>query len=71
MISEFQQYKEKMPDKPPSNSELLEWIKVLEVEGFFTEDVDFLKLTPGQKTILQYTLPIIAKSKDDREKIAL
>jgi hypothetical protein len=53
------------------NSELLEWIKVLEVEGFFKEDVDFLKLSPGQKTILQYTLPIIAKSKDDREKIAV
>ncbi|MEP7230814.1 MAG: MoxR family ATPase [Ginsengibacter sp.] len=71
VISQFQQYKEKMQDKPPSNSELLEWIKVLEVEGFFTEEVDFLKLSPGQKTILQYTLPIIAKSKDDQEKIAL
>jgi MoxR-like ATPase len=71
VITKFQQYKEKMPDKPPSNSELLEWIKVLEVEGFFKEDVDFSKLSQSQKTILQYTLPIIAKSKDDREKIAL
>lgn len=71
VISEFQQYKDKMPDKPPSNSELIEWIKVLEVEGFFKEDVDFAKLSPGQKTILQYTLPIIAKSNDDRAKITL
>ena len=70
VISEFQQYKEKMMEKPPSNSELLEWIKVLEIEGFFAEDVDFKKLSPNQKTILQYTLPIIAKSKDDTEKIA-
>ncbi len=70
VIAEFQQYKERMPDKPPSNSELLEWIKVLEVEGFFAEDVDFLKLSPNQKLILQYTLPIIAKSNDDRGKIA-
>ncbi len=70
VIAEFQQYKEKMTEKPPSNSELLEWIKVLEVEGFFTEDVDFKKLSDNQKTILQYTLPIIAKSKDDTEKIA-
>ena len=60
-----------MPDKPPSNSELLEWIKVLEIEGFFSEDVDFLKLSANQKTILKYTLPIIAKSNDDRAKIAL
>ncbi len=71
VIAEFQQYKEKMPDKPPSNSELMEWIKVLEVEGFFKEGVDFLKLSPGQKTILKYTLPIIAKSNDDRNKIAI
>ena len=70
VISEFQQYKEKMMEKPPSNSELLEWIKVLEVEGFFNDEVDFSRLTPSQKTILQYTLPIIAKSKDDTEKIA-
>ncbi|MBA2563559.1 MAG: hypothetical protein H0V14_11745, partial [Chitinophagaceae bacterium] len=70
VIAEFQQYKEKMTEKPPSNSELLEWIKVLEVEGFFTEDVDFKKLSDNQKTILQYTLPIIAKSKDDTEKIS-
>ena len=70
VISEFQQYKERMPDKPPSNSELLEWIKVLEVEGFFAEDVDFLKLSGNQKLILQYTLPILAKSNDDREKIS-
>lgn len=70
VISEFQQYKEKMMEKPPSNSELLEWIKVLEIEGFFSEDVDFKKLSSNQKTILQYTLPIIAKSKDDKEKIA-
>ena len=71
VITEFQQYKDKMPDKPPSNSELIEWIKVLEVEGFFKEDVDFLKLTHEQKTILQYTLPIIAKSNDDRAKISI
>lgn len=69
VISEFQQYKEKMMEKPPSNAELLEWIKVLEIEGFFSEEVDFKKLSANQKTILQYTLPIIAKSKDDKEKI--
>ena len=69
VISEFQQYKEKMMEKPPSNAELLEWIKVLEIEGFFSEDIDFKKLSSQQKTILRYTLPIIAKSKDDKDKI--
>ena len=71
VITEFQQYKEKMTEKPPSNAELLEWIKVLEVEGFFKDDVDFKKLSANQKTILQYTVPIIAKIKDDTDKIVV
>jgi MoxR-like ATPase len=56
-------------DKKPSTSELLEWIKVLELKNFFTENTDFAKLTDHQKTILRYTLPIIAKSKEDLENL--
>lgn len=70
VISEFQSYKGKMTEKPPSNSELIEWIKVLEVEDFFKDEVNFNELTESQKIIIKYTLPIIAKSKDDSDKIA-
>ncbi|MBC7850912.1 MAG: AAA family ATPase [Chitinophagaceae bacterium] len=67
IIKGFDKARVSMIDKQPSTSELLEWIKVLEAEGFFTGAVDFDNLTNGQKTILKYTMPIIAKSKDDLE----
>jgi len=66
-IDKFTQLGANMNDKQPSTSELLEWIKVLEVENFFKEPVDFEKLSDQQKTILRYTMPIIAKSKEDLE----
>ena len=69
-IDKFEKLKTTMIDKQPSTSELLEWIKVLEVEGFFKEDVDFDKLSDQQKIILDYTLPIIAKSKEDHDRSA-
>lgn len=68
VIIEFDKLRSQMVDKQPSTSELLEWIKVLEVEGFFTSEVDFANLSESQKTILKYTLPIIAKSKEDMDR---
>jgi len=67
VIAEFERLRSGMNDKQPSTSELLEWVKVLEVEGFFASDVQFDNLTESQKLILKYTLPIIAKSKDDMD----
>jgi len=67
-VRKFESLRTAMIDKQPSTSELLEWIKVLEVEGLFKNDLDFDNLTPQQKIILNYTLPIIAKSKEDQER---
>jgi MoxR-like ATPase len=64
-VDEFLVLKEKFKEKKPATSELLEWIKVLEMNQFFTGDTDFKKLTGEQKTILRFTLPILAKTKDD------
>jgi hypothetical protein len=70
-IAKFKDMQVSMTEKQPSTSELLEWMKVLEVEGFFVDDVDFAQLSDKQKTILQYTLPLLAKSRDDRERTSL
>jgi len=64
-VNEFQLLKEKFKEKKPATSELLEWIKVLEMNQFFTGDTDFKNLTGEQKNILRFTLPILAKTKDD------
>jgi len=66
-VDQFLILKEKFKDKKPATSELLEWIKVLELNQFFTGNTDFTKLTDEQKTILRFTLPILAKTKDDLE----
>jgi MoxR-like ATPase len=66
----FEKARNNMTEKQPSTSELLEWIKVLEAEGFFTGDIDFNNLSSQQKIILKYTLPIIAKTKEDLENAA-
>lgn len=58
-------------NKTPTTAELLEWTKVLELEGFFREPVrDLSALSDAQKTVLRYSLPILLKSKEDMEKIA-
>jgi MoxR-like ATPase len=69
VIKKFEEYKSQMIDKKAATSELLEWIKVLEVEGFFKNDLDFTKLSIDQKTILKYSFPILAKSKDDLQML--
>ena len=68
-IDQFLILKEKFKDKKPATSELLEWIKVLELNQFFTGNTDFTKLTDEQKTILRFTLPILAKTKDDLDLV--
>lgn len=52
-------------DKKPATSELIEWIKALELHDFFEQGVDFSNLTEGQKLILRYTLPLLAKTRSD------
>lgn len=68
-VDEFAILKEKFKDKKPATSELLEWIKVLELNNFFNGETDFRKLTDDQKTILRFSLPILAKTKDDLDLI--
>ncbi|MBL7740097.1 MAG: AAA family ATPase [Chitinophagaceae bacterium] len=69
-IRKFESLRTAMVDKQPATAELLEWIKVLEAEGFFKEKLDFDTLSDKQKNILRYTLPVIAKSKEDLERSA-
>ncbi|PVD54029.1 MoxR family ATPase [Terrimonas sp.] len=68
-VDQFYILKDRFKDKKPATSELLEWIKVLELNNFFTGDVDFTNLPEDKKTILRYSIPILAKTKDDMEMI--
>jgi len=68
-VDKFYSIKDKFKDKKPATAELLEWIKVLELNQFFAGDVDFTNLPEEKKTILRYAIPILAKTRDDMDLI--
>lgn len=70
IVEAFDAWGETLNDKAPATAELLEWLKALELYQFFNEKRDFNALTDHQKKILQYTFPILAKSKDDVDTLA-
>lgn len=70
IVKLFDQLGGDMNDKAPATAELLEWLRALELKDFFDNRVVFDKLTKTQKDILQYTFPILAKSKDDIDRLA-
>lgn len=70
VVTAFDKWGEALNDKAPATAELIEWLKALELKRFFESKVSFDKLTEDQKTILRYTFPVLAKSKDDFDLIA-
>lgn len=67
VVDEFDKWQPMFNDKAPATAELLEWLKALEMYNFFDHQTPFDSLTQEQKCILQYTFPILAKSKEDLE----
>lgn len=65
VIVKFEDIRGGMKDKQPATAELLEWVKMLEKQGFFNEPVDFNALSNNQKTIFRLSLPALAKSDED------
>jgi len=70
VVNEFEKWGTTFNEKAPATAELLEWLKALELYHFFDKAISFQSLTNDQKTILQYTFPVLAKSKEDLEKLA-
>jgi MoxR-like ATPase len=72
LIAIFQEISKSATDKSPTTSELLEWIKVLELEGFFSQgNADLSVISADQLTILHYSLPILLKSKEDMDRLLI
>ena len=58
--------------KPPSTSELLDWVKVLHIEGLINNNFDERNakyLPPDQKKALQLSLYTLIKTKEDLEEV--
>lgn len=65
VIKKFEEIRTGVKEKQPATAELLEWVKMLEKQGFFNEPVNFSNLTATQKEIFRLSLPALAKSDED------
>lgn len=65
VVKKFEEIRTAVKEKQPATAELLEWVKVLEKQGFFNAPLDFSNLTSEQKEIFRLTLPALAKSDED------
>ncbi|GEO08190.1 hypothetical protein [Segetibacter aerophilus] len=68
----FQAIRDRSVVKPPSTSELLDWVKVLHLEGLIHNNFDERNaqfLPPEQKKALQLSLYTLIKTKEDLEEV--
>jgi MoxR-like ATPase len=68
----FHLIREKSTVKPPSTSELLDWLKVLHLENIIKDNIDANNiefLPPARKKALQLSLYTLVKTKEDLEEI--
>ncbi len=68
-VNEFQEIKSLVKDKEPATAELLDWIKALEQQDFFADEIDFKSLKPEKKKILQSVSSALAKTDADLERL--
>lgn len=65
-IDFFLSIREKIRKKKPATAELIAWLRILEIENFITDDkISFENLNENQRNILNLSLSVLAKTKDD------
>jgi MoxR-like ATPase len=65
VVKKFEEIRTAVKEKQPATAELLEWVKALEKQGFFSEPVNFSNLSAQQNEIFRLSLPALAKSDED------
>ncbi len=68
-VNEFQEIKSLVKDKEPATAELLDWIKALEQQDFFSDEIDFKAMKPEKKKILHSVSSALAKTDADLERL--
>ncbi len=64
-IAHFMDIRAAVKKKMPATAELIAWLRMLEMDNFIGEEVDFYKLSDRQKKLLRFSYGILAKNKDD------
>lgn len=64
-VKHFLEVRNAVKKKQPATAELIGWLRMLEMEQFLDEGLDFGKLSERQKRLLRFSYGILAKNKDD------
>ncbi|RMG26055.1 MAG: MoxR family ATPase [Bacteroidetes bacterium] len=65
LIDHFLDVREAVKKKKPATAELIGWLRMLEMENFFSKDLNFRRLTNDEKRLLRFSYSVLAKNKDD------
>jgi hypothetical protein len=69
-IHYFLSLRDKVKKKQPATAEMLAWLRILEINDFFKLDYDINNLDETGKKILNFSLNVLIKNKEDLQLIA-
>lgn len=69
LIHHFQRIRESVKKKKPATAELIAWLRILELNDFLKEGLDLDSLNSRQKNILRLSYSVLAKNKEDLNRI--
>ncbi len=65
LVNHFLKVRDAVNKKRPATSELIGWLRMLEVENFLNDSMDFYNLDERQQKLLRYSYSVLAKDKED------
>lgn len=65
LIAHFLEIRELIKKKKPATSELLTWLRILELEGFLEEGFSWQELKSRKQEVLRYSYSVLAKTSED------
>lgn len=65
LVNHFLRVREAVKKKKPATAELIAWLRMLELESFLKDSIDFYNLDSAQQKLLSYSYSILAKDKED------
>ncbi|MEM7369209.1 MAG: MoxR family ATPase [Bacteroidota bacterium] len=69
LINHFQKLRTIARKKTAATAELISWLRILQLHQFLDKPLDFTQLSEQQQKILKLSYPILAKDREDLERI--
>lgn len=69
LVKHFLKVRDSVKKKRPATSELIGWLRMLEIENFLQDHTDLNDLNEKQAKLLRYSYSILAKDKEDLKNL--